>query len=66
MKEETQLTCQTELLLAKMVLDKTANGLQKVEHLGERTGKLMQASDMEGKRDGMVKRAGEEYKSGVY
>lgn len=33
-EEETQLTCQTELLLAKMVLDKTANGLQKIEHLG--------------------------------
>lgn len=42
MEEEAKLACQAELLLAKVVLDQTANRLQEIEHLevgvGERVG----------------------------
>lgn len=55
MKEEAQLTCQAELLLAKVVLDYTANRLQEIEHLEGRAGELMQATSTGMKRDGKVK-----------
>lgn len=41
MEEEAKLACQAELLLAKVVLDQTANRLQEVEHLEWGAGELV-------------------------
>lgn len=41
MEEKAQLTCQAELLLAKVVLDQTANRLQEIEHLEGGAGELV-------------------------
>lgn len=41
MEKEAELTGQTELLLAKVVLDQTTNRLQEIKHLEGRAGELV-------------------------
>lgn len=49
MEEEAQLTCQAELLLAKVVLDETAHRLQEIEHLcGEQNWCCRSSGEMTG------------------
>lgn len=49
MEEETELARQAELLLAKVVLDQTANRLQEIEHLERGAGELVQGNWEQGK-----------------
>lgn len=52
MEEEAELTREAELLLAKVVLDQTANRLQEIEHLERGAGELVRGNWEQGKWGG--------------
>lgn len=54
MEKEAKLTRQAELLLAKVVLDQTANRLQEIEHLEEGAGELVRGIGSRGRWGGGV------------